>query len=81
MMEMLNDLFDDDMTAMAINIAMKIETGTIDYDYVIDVLGTMPDSEFVILFWQNFNDMTRNALNLLYTYAARKYLENCWEIS
>ena len=79
MMEMLNQLFDDDMKASAINIAMGIETGTIDYDYVIDILGTMPDSKYLILFWHNFNDMTRNALNLLYTYAARKHLEICWE--
>lgn len=76
---MLNELFDDEMKAQAINIAMAIETGCIDYDYVIDVLGTMPDSKYLILFWNNFNDMTRNALNMLYTHAARKHLEKCYE--
>lgn len=77
---MLNDLFNDEMKAQAINIAMAIETGCIDYDYVIDILGTMPDSKYLILFWNNFNDMTRNALNMLYTHAARKHLEKCFEI-
>ena len=80
MMEMLNDLFDDEMKAQAINIAMGIETGTIDYDYVLHILGTAPDSHFIVLFWANFNDMTRNALDRLYDYAARKHLEKCWEI-
>ena len=80
MMEMLNDLFDDEMKAQAINIAMGIETGTIDYDYVLHILETSPDSHFIVLFWDNFNDMTKNALNILYDYAARKHLEKCWEI-
>ena len=80
MMEMLNDLFDDDMKAQAINIAMGIETGTIDFDYVIHILETMPNSEYLLLFWDNFNDMTKNALARLYDYSARKHLEKCYEI-
>ena len=79
MMEMLNDLFDDDMKAQAINIARGIETGTIDFDYVIHILETMPNSEYLLLFWDNFNDMTKNALARLYDYSARKHLEKCWE--
>ena len=69
---------DKDTIAKAINIAMAIETGTIDYDFVLQTIYENPsESELLILFWLTFNEMTINAVKELETYKTRIFLENC----
>ena len=78
----MNELFDEELKVQAINIAMAIETGTCDYDYILDILKSDPQGATpLILFWSRFNDMTRNALERLCDYKARKIIEKCYEIS
>ena len=80
-MELIKKVFNDDMIASSLNVAMAIEAGTIDYDHVLEQLEADPiGGRMLILFLSRFNDMTRNALDILYDYAARKHLEKCWEI-
>ena len=80
-MELIREIFDDEMIASSIKVAMAIETGEIDYDHVIEQIERDPiGGQMLILFLSRFNDMTRNALELLYTHAARKHLEKCYEI-
>ena len=80
-MELINQVFDDEMKAGFLNLAMKIETGTIDYDEVISYMNECEEFAFMLaLFLSRFNDMTRRAMDLLYDYATRKHLEKCWEL-
>lgn len=66
----------------AVNLAMKIETGTIDMDNVLDVFKDNPDLALnVVDFWWSFNKMTRNAINLLTYHKCRRHLEKCLEVS
>ena len=78
----MDKILNEEMKAQAINIAMAIETGTCDFDYILDILKSDPQGATpLILFWSRFNDMTRNALERLCDYKARKILETCYEIS
>lgn len=81
-MELIRQIFDDEMIASSIKVAMAIETGEADYDYIIEQIEADPiGGRMLILFLSRFNDMTRNALDLLYTHAARKHLEKCYKES
>lgn len=82
-----NQVMTKEMKANAINLAMAIDTGTIDIDHVLEVLKT-EDKEAcstIVLFWMRFNDMTRSAVDRLFDYAKRKeninYLEKCFNLN
>lgn len=78
---MLDDLLDKETQAKLINLAMAIETETVDYDFVLKVLSdNSGESKYLLYFLLKFNEMTRNAVNKLYDYKARKHLETCWRI-
>ena len=66
----------------AVILAMKIDTGTINYD---DVLNIIEKNKLygtdIIRFWFCFNAMTRNALRRLVNYKLVKHLEKCLEVS
>ena len=79
-MELINQMCDDEMKAGLLNLAMQIETGTIDFDNVIHYMNECEEFAItLVIFLSRFNDMTRNALDRLYDYSARKHLEICWE--
>lgn len=66
----------------AVNLAMKIETGTIDMDNVLDVFKNNRQLAFdVVSFWWSFNKMTRNAIDILSYHKCRQHLEKCLEVS
>lgn len=66
----------------AINLAMKIDTGTIDIDSVLDCLDKNPSLEMkLVQFWMNFNVMTKSALTRLAYEKARRHLKRCLEVS
>lgn len=62
----------------AVNLAMQIEIGEADYDRILKEFERYPNlGTNIITFWYGFNDMTRNALNMLVTYKCKKHLEKC----
>ena len=72
-----NEVMTKEMQADAINLAMAIDTGTIDLDHVLSVLK-QEDQEGVstlVLFWYRFNDMTKSAVDRLCDYAKQKKLQ------
>lgn len=79
-------LVDKETTAKALNIAMAVETGSADLDYILCHLGNAPDDvlDAIISFWNDFNDMTRNALDILTKCAQRNididFLEKCYKL-
>lgn len=63
---------------VAMQVAMDIENGIIQYDTVLnqfagDKIGSAP----LIHFWYNACEMTRQLVENLYMYKARKHLEKC----
>jgi hypothetical protein len=65
----------------AINLAMQIECGTADFDYILDKMHNNQLYGINLLdFWMNFNRMTRNAIKELTYYKCRKHLEKCLEV-
>ena len=63
----------------AVNLAMKIETGCIDFDHLLDVLAKQPQmTEDLITFWMQFNTMTRSAIKVLVYEKCRRHLEKCF---
>lgn len=79
-------LIDKETTARALNLAMAIELGAVDYSVVLKELRADKQGAIHILkFWMEFNDMTKNAVNILISYALENidkvdFLEHCWRI-
>ena len=65
-----NEVMTKEMQADAINLAMAIDTGTIDYDFVLDTLKkeNKEGSRTLIIFWYRFNEMTKSVVDKLYAY-------------
>lgn len=66
----------------AINLAMQIETGTANYDEILKQFENYPNLALnLVTFWQDFDDMTRNAIKTLVNYKCVKHLNKCWELN
>lgn len=66
----------------AVTLAMKIEIGDINYNYVLDTLRCNPSlATDLVYFWMTFNSMTRNAVQTLVTEKCRLHLEACWSLT
>jgi hypothetical protein len=64
----------------AVNMAMQIETGTADLDYILNRIASNHVYGVNLLeFWMNFNQMTRNAIKQLTYHKCRLHLEKCME--
>lgn len=66
---------------IAVNLAMGIECGTVNVDDVARIFQNDPvKAGQIAMFWYYFNDMTRNAFNLVSTQQYRNHLEKCLSI-
>lgn len=80
-------LIDKETTAKALNLAMAIELGSMNPKEVIKALREDKQGGIEILkFWMGFNDMTKNAVNILISSALEDinqvgYLEHCWGLN
>lgn len=62
----MNDNLTIDEKCMLINLAMAITTGKVDYKTIIEECEKDLDEwRKVFYFWAEFNDMTRQAINLI----------------
>lgn len=70
-----------DQMREAVNLAMKIETGTIDCSCVLDVLRSNPYfANDLVYFWITFDEMTRNAFQTLVYEGCRQHCEKCLQM-
>lgn len=65
----------------AVNLAMQIETGTVDYLEVCKKFAKDKQKALdIVAFWFAFNAMTQNALNLLCYFKKRYDLGKCFNL-
>ena len=66
---------------MAVNLAMKIDTGEISPITVLITFENCPTAaNEIIEFWLSFNDLTKSVAEYLAIEKSRMYLENCYEM-
>ncbi|MCM1338775.1 MAG: hypothetical protein NC191_03795 [Muribaculaceae bacterium] len=66
----------------AVTLAMQVETGTADFDKILNDIQT--DQNYgteLVHFWWFFNNMTRNAVRRLVHYKLSSQLEKCLAVS
>lgn len=62
----------------AVTLAMQVETGEADFEQILEKFKKYPNlATNIITFWFGFNEMTKNALQMLILYKSKKHLENC----
>lgn len=64
---------------VAVNLAMTIECGVYTPQQIISIVNDYPDVMVDFIdFWQEFNDMTRNAAQIVINEKCRNHITNCY---